>query len=255
MFIMASTTRARADGILVSAAASLTDSMNEIGREFTKAYPRTTVRFNFGSSGALLQQIKQGAPADVFAPASSREMDELDRANLIERQTKTGFAGNRLVLVAPLHSKINRWEDLRLSTVRRVALSNPGYVPSGRYARETLTRRGLWQDITRKAVYGENVRQTLAYVVNGDADAGAVFLTDAILEKSQLRIIERAVSGKDHAAIVYPAAVIRGAPNAPAARRFVAFLIGPEAQGILQRYGFTKTPSSRIGPAPARPKR
>ncbi|HZO88186.1 MAG TPA: molybdate ABC transporter substrate-binding protein [Chthonomonadaceae bacterium] len=229
----------RADEILVSAAASLTDAFNEIGMAYTKANPKTTVRFNFGASGALQQQIMQGAPVDVFASASPKEMDALQQARRIEAATRADFAGNRLVLIAPVRSGIKRWEDLRLPAVRRVALSNPDSVPSGRYAQETLTKRGLWSVVQPKAILGENVRQTLTYVASGDVDAGIVFATDAQIEKQRVRVVQDAIPGRDHQPIVYPAAVIVGAPNGPAARRFVAFLHSRTAQAILARYGFT----------------
>ncbi len=230
--------RSRADEILVSAAASLTDALTEVGKAFTQTDPGTTVRFNFASSGALQQQIEQGAPVDVFASASPKEMDALQSEKRIEPATRVDFAGNRLVLIAPRGSAIKHWTDLNAPFVRRVAISNPDSVPSGRYARETLTRRGLWNAVQPKAVFGENVRQTLTYVSGGDAEAGIVFATDARIEARRVRVVEEAAPGRDHAPIVYPAAVVAVAPNAPAARRFVAFLRGPVAQGILARYGF-----------------
>lgn len=228
----------RADELLVSAAASLTDALNAIGKAYTRVNPHTVVRFNFGSSGALQQQIAQGAPVDVFASASPKEMDALQKDHRIEVGTRVDFASNQLVLIVPLRSSLKRWEDLRLPAVRRVALSNPASVPSGRYAQETLTRRGLWTVVQGKAVLGENVRQTLAYVSGGDVDAGIVFATDALAERQRVRVVAAAIPGKDHSPILYPAAVITGAPNLPAARQFVMFLQSPTAQNILARYGF-----------------
>lgn len=246
----------RADGVLVSAAASLTESLKEMGMAFTKVNPRTTVRFNFGSSGALQQQIEQGAPVDVFVSASDKEMGALQKSNRIETATRTDFAGNLLVLITPSQSrvKVQSWEDLKSPSVRRVAISHPDSVPSGRYAREALTKRGLWAAVQPKAVLGENVRQTLMYVAHGDVEAGLVFATDARIEPKKVRVVKVAAPGKDHAPIVYSAVVVTGAPNAPAARRFVAFLQSPAAQAILARNGFTfalpqqnKTRRSRPG--------
>ena len=235
---------ARADEILVSAAASLTDAMREIGRAFTRENPRTTVRFNFGASGALQQQVEQGAPVDVFASASAREMDALQRGRRLAAGTRVAFAGNRLVLIAPPASRLRGWDDLRNGRIRRIAMSNPDFVPSGRFARQTLVRRGLWTSVERRAVFGENVRQTLAYVANGDADAGVVFATDARIEPRRVRVVAAAVPGRDHGAIVYPAAVLAGAPNPRAARRFVAFLSSAGARRVLLRYGFTAPAAS-----------
>jgi molybdate transport system substrate-binding protein len=235
---------ARSDEILVSAAASLTDAFTDIGKAYSAAHPGTVVRFNFGASGALQQQIVQGAPVDVYASASPQEMDALQKANRIEPGTRIDFAGNRLVLIVPPGSLVKRWNDLRSGAVRRIAISNPDSVPSGRYAKETLTKRGLWTAVEPKMILGENVRQTLTYVAGGNVDAGIVFATDAQIEKRRVNVVDEAATGKDHSAIVYPASAIAHAPNAAGARRFTSFLIAPAAQAILKRYGFARTARS-----------
>lgn len=224
--------------LLVSAASSLTDVMNEITKAFVQKYPGVQVHFNFAASGPLQQQIEQGAPVDVFASASLKEMDALQKEGKIEANSRTLFAGNRLVLIAPLASRLKSWADLRQPWVRRIAVSNPDSVPSGRYAQQTLTHRGLWVPIKPKIVFGENVRQTLAYVANGDADAGVVFATDARIEQKKVRVVDSAIPGQDHKPIQYPAAIIAGAPHVSSARQFAAFLRTPATQAILQRYGF-----------------
>lgn len=241
---------ARADEILVSGASSLTEAFNEIGQAFTKANPQTRVRFNFAASGALQQQILQGAPVDVFASAAGKEMDALASAKRIETATRVNFASNRLALIAPAGSSLRGWTALATPAIHRVAISNPDSVPSGRYARETLQKRGLWSAVERKAVLGENVRQTLTYVAGGDVEAGIVFVTDARIEGRRVRIVETATPGRDHAPIVYPAAVVRDAPNAAAARRFVRFLLGSTARKILARHGFL--PGGGMASPPAR---
>ena len=243
----------KADEVLVSAAASLTDAFNEIGKAYTKANPQTVVRFNFGASGALQQQIAQGAPVDVFASASPKEMDALQVGGRLAKNTRADFAGNRLVLIAPLRSGLKTWEDLRRPNVKRIALSNPASVPSGRYAQETLTKRGLWSVVQPKSVFGENVRQTLAYVTNGDVDAGIVFATDAQAEKTRVRVVQTAVPGQDHQPIAYPVAAIADAPNPAGAQRFASFLQSQPAQSILARYGFTPAHAAPLKPlAPPR---
>ena len=235
----------RADEVLVSAAASLTDAFKEIGAAYSQAAPGTIVRFNFGASGALQRQIVQGAPVDVFASAAPKEMDALQAARRLAAGTRIEFAGNRLVLIVPPGSRIHDWSDLATPAVRRIALSNPTSVPSGRYAQETLTHRGLWSAVQPKVVMGENVRQTLAYVAGGDADAGIVYATDAKIARSRVRMVREAIPGRDHAPIVYPAAAIVGSPNPDGARRFVRFLSGPLAQNILKRFGFVPAQSAR----------
>jgi molybdate transport system substrate-binding protein len=243
--------RAQADQeIIVSAASSLTEAMNDIGREFSRANPGVTVRFNFAASGALQQQILQGAPVDVFASASGKEMDALETKGRILPGTRVDFASNRLVLIAPARGKLKTWDDLKTTAVSRIAISNPDSVPSGRYARETLTKRGLWPAVSSKLVMGENVRQTLSYVANGDADAGLVFATDARIEGRRVRVVATAAPGRDHAIISYPAAVVKGTANPSAARRFVQFLTGQTAKSMLLRRGFT-LPERKPMPAAA----
>ncbi len=244
-FALILTQQMRADELLVSAAASLTDALNEIGKAYTAVHPQTTVRFNFGASGALQQQIALGAPVDVFCSASPKEMDALQKAGKIEAVGRINFTGNRLVLIAPKKGRLTGWNDLKSPAIRRIALSNPDSVPSGRYAQETLTKRGLWEAAKAKAVFGENVRQTLTYVANGDAETGIVFKTDALHETGKVRIVSEATSGKDHTPILYPAAVVTQAPNHAAAVRFVAFLQSSAVRKILLRYGFAPLTSGK----------
>lgn len=220
--------------LIVSAASSLTEALTELARQA----PGMTVRLNFASSGALLQQIRQGAPVDVFISASTRELDTLEREQRLEKATRVTVASNRLVLIAPQGSMLRRWEELASGLVTRVALSQPSSVPSGRYAKETLQRRKLWRAVEPKAVYGESVRQTLAYVAGSNVEAGLVFATDARAEK-RVRIIATAQPGLDHSPILYPAAVLTGAPNPTVARRFVLFLQSKAAQALFARFGFT----------------
>jgi len=231
--------RANADEILVSAAASLTDALSEIGQAYTRVNPRTTVRFNFAASGALQRQIEQGAPVDVFVSASPKEMDALQKAGRIDLPTRSDVCGNRLVLIVSKGSRLRRWEDLLSPSVKRIALADPDSVPAGRYAKETLTRRGLWDQLKSRFVFGENVRQTLTYVATGDADAGVVFETDARLQPSKVRVVQAAIPGRDHIPILYPAAALKGAPNGTQAKRFVQFLKGSVAQRIFAKFGFS----------------
>lgn len=226
---------------MVSAAASLTDVMTEIGKAYSKANPGAMVRFNFGASGALQHQIEQGAPVDVFVSASAREMDSLQRSGSIDPATRCNVAGNELALIVPAGSKLTGWDGLKSSSVRRIAIADPNSVPAGRYAKETLSRRGLWDLLKAKYVFAENVRQSLTYVSTSDADAGLVFVTDARKAKARVRVVSEA-SDRDHSPIIYPAAVIKGNSRPAVAQRFVQFLNGPQARAILGRWGFKPAP-------------
>jgi len=234
--------------ILVAAAASLTEAFQAIGRAFARANPPLKVRFNFGASGALARQITQGAPIDVFASAGELEMSALAKAGRIQAATRIVFAGNRLALIVPRQQEagIARWRDLASPALAgRVALSNPETVPSGRYARQLLERQGIWNVVRAKAVFAQNVRQTLTYVSSGDVDAGIVFVTDVRVAKGRVRVLVTSLAPRDHEPILYPAAVVTDAPNANVARRFVAFLQSAPAQAILRGQGFLAAPARR----------
>lgn len=228
-------------GLLVSAAASLKEAFEEIGAAFAHS-GKLVPRFNFGASGTLARQIEAGASVDVFASASPTEVDDLGRKNRIVAGTRADFATNRLVLIYSLRSRLHGhgWED---APIARMALSNPDSVPSGRYARETLQHRGLWETVRKRALLGQNVRQTLTYVANGDADMGLVFATDAQIEAKRVRVVGTAVAGRDHAPIVYPGVVVAGTTHEADARAFVTFLTSQAAQAILRRRGFGPPPT------------
>ncbi len=228
----------QAETILVSAAASLTNAFRDIGSAFTRQYPAVKVHFNFGSSGALQRQIEQGAPVDVFAAAASKEMNLLQKEGLTNPATRKIFAENRLVLITPMKSSIHRWRDLLLPVITKVAISDPASVPSGRYAEQTLKKHGIWNAVRQKMVLGEDVRQTLAYVAQGNAKAGIVFLTDAYIDAGRVKVACTAIPGKDHIPIVYPIAVLKHAPHPLYGEKFIQFVDGPAGRVILKRYGF-----------------
>ncbi len=228
----------RDSALTVSAASSLTEAFTDIGTAFTRNNPGAPVTFNFAASGVLVSQIKRGAPVDVFAAAGTGELDSVAQDGNIADSSRVEFAGNRLVLIAPPESIIAGWSDLTAKSVKHIAIGDPETVSAGRYARETLMHRKLWDVLEKKLVLGESVRQTLTYVQNGDAEAGVVFVTDALKAGKKVRIVTKANAGADHAPIVYAAAVIRGARHETAARQFVVFLKSPEAQAILAKHGF-----------------
>ena len=153
-------------------------------------------------------------------------------------EPRRDFASNRLVLIAPTADKrLKGWSDLAAPNIRHLAVSDSASVPSGRYARETLTKRGLWNRLQPRLLFGENVRQTLAYVAAGDADAGIVFRTDALREK-RVRLVAEAIPNRDHTPIHYPVSVVAGTQNETPARRFIAFLATPQARCLLSDFGF-----------------
>lgn len=224
--------------LLVSAAASLTESFKEIGKSFMAKNPGVRVRFNFAGSGPLLQQIVQGAPVDLFASADQETMDKAEKGGFILPGSRVNFAGNSLVLIAPVNmSLVAGLADLKSGRVQKIAMANPGSVPAGRYAKAALEKQGLWEALAPKCVMGISVKQALEYVLRGEVEAGFVFATDAAAAKERVRV---AAEVPTVSPIVYPAAIVAVSPNKEKGQAFLLYLRTSEAQGILAQYGFTR---------------
>lgn len=229
---------ALAGNITVSAAASLTNAFTELKTLFEKK-TGDTVTTNFAASNPLLRQMQEGAPVDVFASADQETMDKAAAGGLVDKATRKDFATNGLVLIVPAAStlKIAAASDLKAAEVRHIAVGNPDSVPAGRYARAALTAAGLWETLTPKLIVAESVRQALDYVARGEVDAGFVYATDAAIARDKVRV---AVTMTGHKPVSYPIAVGTAARDAETAKRFVAFVLSPEGQAVLARYGFGK---------------
>lgn len=228
-----------AGDITVSAAASLTNAFQDIGREFEAANPGSKVLFNFGASGQLVQQIVRGAPVDAFAAADQESMDRAEKQGAVERSTRFNFTRNNLVLVVPADSTvaIANLGDLNAAAIGRIAIGNPDSVPAGKYAKLALDKAGLWDALKGRMVNTQNVRQALDYVARGEADAGFVYATDALVMPARVKVAARI---EVPAEILYPVAAIRGGGNQRGGIQFVAFLKSETAQRILARHGFLK---------------
>ena len=213
--------------------------MREIAPMFEAAHPGTKVQLNFGASGALLQQIAKGAPADVFASADQETMDQAQALGLIQNSQRRNFVSNALVVIVP--SAATRVPaavtDLSQSGYTRIAIGLPASVPVGRYTKGVLEAAKVWGVIEPKMIGANNVRQALDYVARGEVDAGFVYATDAALLPDKVKVAFNVPTSKP---ILYPVAPLTGAPNADAATRFVDFLITPPAQAVLARHGFGK---------------
>jgi len=225
--------------ITVSAAISLKNAFEEIGNTFKGHHPEARLLFNFGASGDLARQIEAGAPVDVFASAAQKDMDDIDKKGMILPATRTNFAGNGVVLVNPFLSsiRIESFEDLRKTEVKRIVIGNPKTVPAGRYAEEVLKSLNLWERIIDKLVLAENVRQALDYVARNEVDAGMVYTTDAMIRSKEVKIVMKAPHGT-HQPVVYPIGVVKGTKKEFLARDFIAFVVSRDAKDILKKYGF-----------------
>lgn len=223
--------------ITVSAAASLKDVLTELAQTFERQQQSTTVSLNFGASGALELQIEQGAPADIFFSASSEEMDKLDAKKLLRPNTRTDLLQNEIVLITPRDARIvSSFADLKNPAVRVIAVGDPRIVPAGIYAQQVLVSLGMYDAVKPKLVLATDVRQVLAYVETGSAEAGFVYGTDAAISQ-RVRVVADAPKGS-HQPIVYPAAVLRDSQHADAAAAFLGFLRQPAARAAFTKAGF-----------------
>jgi molybdate transport system substrate-binding protein len=221
----------------VFAAASLSDAFQELVPQFQAATGHT-LRCNFGASGALARQIKEGAPADVIFSADELRVDQLEKAGLLLPGTRKTILANTLVLVVAADdgAPVATLADLTKADIRRIAIGEPATVPAGTYAKEHLQRLGLWQPLLDKLVPIDTVRAVLAAVEAGNAEAGFVYQTDALISKKVK--IAVAVPRAKGPKITYPVAVLKDARSPEAARALVAFLAGPEAQKVFAKFGF-----------------
>jgi len=227
--------------ILVFAAASLTDAMQDAGAAYEKTVP-VTVKSSFDSSSVLARQIEAGAPADVYFSADTKWMDYLQNRNLIQAASRRNVLGNSLVLIAPAQSQIRLKiaPHFPLATALgkgRLATGDPDSVPAGRYARSALTTLGVWDEVAPRLARAENVRVALLYVARGEAPLGIVYASDALADKG-VRVVDT-FPADTHEPIVYPIALTASASKQAAA--FVAYLTGPQGHDIFVKYGFTVT--------------
>lgn len=225
--------------ITVSAAASLTNAFTDIKKAFEKQHPEYTVQTNFAASNPLLKQMEEGAPVDVFASADGETMDKAVQKQLIAVATRQNFARNDLVLILPADSPIAliTLADLMKPEVQYLAVGNPESVPAGRYAKEALVAAGLWDSLQTKYVFGASVRQALEYVRRGEANAGFVYRTDAMIGGAGIRI---ALVADGHRPVLYPIAVTTAGQHNQGAVLFRNFVLSPEGQALLQHYGFSQ---------------
>lgn len=226
--------------ITVSAAASLQAAANELKDNFVKSrhLDPTQITLNFGGSGTLRQQIETGAPASIFISADEKNMHQLQEKNLVNKVKP--LVANSLVLIVP-KDKPKVTID-QLPTVNRLAIGTVETVPAGKYAKQTLEKLNLWNQVESKIVYAKDVKAVGAYVAEGSADAGFVYKTDAIDLKDRVDIAATAPNDS-HDPIRYPIGIVTKYDN-ELAQQFYEYLTSKEAQQILQKYGFTNVDNS-----------
>ncbi len=224
--------------VVVFAAASLTDAMQQVADGYSKG-SSTAVKISFAASSALAHQIESGAPADVFVSADRDWMDYLQSHGLIQIESRQDLLGNRLVLVAPAASKLT----IKIAPKFPLAAAlgdghwvtgDPDSVPVGRYAKAALQHLGVWDSLVPGLVRADNVRGALTLVARGEVAFGIVYETDAMVD-AKVRVVD-IFPADSHPPILYPMALTKGA--SAQATAFVRYARGAEAAAVFRKFGF-----------------
>jgi molybdate transport system substrate-binding protein len=221
--------------VVVSAAVSLTDAMQQIARAY-EAGGGDRLVLNLGASNTLARQIAAGARVDVFISADEAQMDAV-HGDLVP-QSRVDLLSNQLAIAVPRDRarRLASARELSDPGFRRIAIGDPAAVPAGVYARVYLEKIGLWSTLQRRLVPAGSVRLALAAVENGAADAAIVYRTDIAAARGASEAY--VVPSEDGPRIVYPAAAVRTGANQPGAQQLLSFLQGPESAAIFRRAGF-----------------
>jgi molybdate transport system substrate-binding protein len=231
--------------ITIFVAASMTNMANELSAIYTRN-TGMKVTPSYAASSALAKQIEAGAPADVFISADIPWMNYVQERKLIKNGTRFDLAGNRLVLIAPKDSKLDKvtigpgFDLAKLAGDGRIATGDVKAVPAGRYAKAALEKLGSWAAAENKLAQAENVRAALALVARGEAPLGIVYETDAKVEPG-VKIIGH-FPADSHPPITYPVALTATAK--PEADAYLKLLRSATAQVVLEKYGFTYLPKA-----------
>ena len=234
--------------VVVFAAASLRDVLEELGRSF-EAKTGTRVLFNLAGSNELAQQIAAAPGADLFLSASDRWMDEVEHAGRLVPGTRRDLLSNRLVVVAHARSTLKMDTPCALATLpmQHLALGDPEAVPAGTYAREWLRSvecggRPLWDAVKDRVAPTPDVRAALGLALAEPAVPAIVYRTDQLAFAGRTRVLHEVADGP---AIRYLLAQVQGGEAPEEARRFLEYLGGPEAARVFERRGFTVLPAPR----------
>jgi molybdate transport system substrate-binding protein len=221
--------------INVAAAANLTEAFAAIGKQFT-AQTGIRVVYSFGATADLAKQVENGAPFDLFAAADVEHVYGLNDKGLLTSGTVAVYARGRLALWTPPESrlKLSRIEDITSADVERISIAKPDVSPYGRATVEALRALNLWTEVEPKVIYGQNVSQAKQYAATGNAEAA--FIPLALVKEGEGQYLE--VDERLHQPINQALAVIRSSEKQEAARRFATYVLSPEGQTLLRRYGY-----------------
>ena len=224
--------------LIVFAAASMTETMNQLKEMYEQNNPNVTVTYNFDSSGKLLTQIKEGADCDLFLSAAQKQMNALEEENLINTDTRIDLLENKVVLAVPEGNPadIQSFEDIGTDKCKLVALGNED-VPVGSYSIEILTNLGILDELesSNKITYGSNVKEVTTQVKEAAADCGIVYATDAY--SAGLETVDQATA-EECRQVIYPAALTASTAHAEEAQAFLDYLTTDDAAAIFESVGF-----------------
>jgi molybdate transport system substrate-binding protein len=226
----------RPQELTVAAAADLTPAFEELGRAFESIH-KIKVVFVFGSTGMLTRQIENGAPMDLFAAANVSYIEQLEQKELIIPGSKAIYARGRITMWTPSGStlRLESISDLARPEVTRIAIANPDHAPYGLAARQAFEAAGIWDRVQPKLVYGDNIRQTLQYAETGNVEVAIVALSLSMQSNGRWSLIPEEL----HQPLDQGLAIMKSTQNVEAARAFASFVVGPQGQAIMQKYGFT----------------
>ena len=229
--------------LMVFAAASLTDAFDEIGKAFEADYPGVTVKLNFGASQALRTQIEQGAQADVFASANPKEMDALMAGNFVDSQSPQIFLTNQLVVIMPAHNpaRVENLVDLAQDGIKLVLAAEE--VPVGNYSLKAFEKldQEFGNDFKNKTLenvvsYENTVKQVVAKVQLGEADAGIVYISDTVAVPELTKID---IPMENNVVAEYLLAALVQSKRPELARAFISYVLSTDGQFILKKWGFS----------------
>ena len=227
--------REQSQGELVVAAASdLVGALPELAREF-EAHSGVKVVPSFGPSGALAQQIANGAPFDLFLSADRKFLAQLVEGKQVDGSSRRVYAIGRLVLYAPA-LRLGSLSDLRRKEVRRISIANPDIAPYGHAAKQALERAGLWKEIESKVVIAENIRQALDMAESGNVDASITALSLVAASSPETKLT---LPDQIYDPIQQEAGIVIRPNSSPHAQAFLDYLSSPGGRKILHKYGFS----------------
>ena len=224
--------------LTVFAAASLTETLNEIAEQYKTVAPNVELVFNFDSSGTLKTQIEEGADCALFLSAAQKQMNALEEEDLINTGTRIDLLENKVVLAVPEGNPadIQSFEDIGTDKCKLVALGNDD-VPVGSYSIEILTNLGILDELEsgNKITYGSNVKEVTTQVKETAADCGIVYATDAY--SAGLETVDEATADECRQ-VIYPAALTASTAHAEEAQAFLDYLTTDDAAAIFESVGF-----------------